>query len=163
MSIVSIVLLFLVFLIFIIGIIGIVLPVIPSLPVIWIGIFIYAIFTNFDQVTWITIFVTGVLMIIGIVVDALAGLFGARAYGASWFGVIGAMLGGIIGFFIINLLGMFLGSFVGAFLGEFIRYRRVHHSLKAGFGTIVGFVLGVSIKIFMAFLMIGIFFGALFF
>lgn len=163
MSIMSVILLIVTFVIFVIGIVGIVMPAIPSLPVIWMGILLYAIFTNFDQVTWIAVVITGIFMVIGTVADALAGVFGAKAYGASWYGVVGAVIGGVFGIFVLNIFGLFLGSFIGAFVGEFIRYKRAHHAVKAGIGTIIGFIFGIAIKIFVSFLMIGIFISALFF
>ncbi len=157
-----ILLLIVVIIIFIIGLVGIVLPVLPSLPVIWGGILIYGIFTNFEEVTMMIIIITGILMLIGTLLDIVAGVFGAKIYGASWAGIVGAFVGSIIGIIIFNIVGMLVGSFVGAFIGEYIKYRKAHPAMKAGFGTIVGFIFGVVMKIFIAFLMIGIFVIALF-
>lgn len=163
MSIGIIILFIIVIILFIIGLAGIVLPVIPSLPVIWIGILLYAIITNFNDISVMTVVVTGLLMFIGTVLDIVAGVFGARMYGASWVGVFGACIGSVIGVIIFNIIGLIIGSFVGAFIGEFVRYKKTHPALKAGVGTIFGFIFGVATKIFISFLMIGIFFIALFF
>jgi uncharacterized protein YqgC (DUF456 family) len=148
--------------IFIIGIVGIIVPVIPSLPVIWGGILLYAILTNFDEVTMTIVVVTAILMIIGTALDFVSGIFGAKIYGASWLGIIGTLVGSIIGLILFNVLGMVLGSFIGAFIVEYIRYKKTHPALKAGFGTIIGFIFGVVVKISIAFLMIVIFIIALF-
>ena len=147
---------------FIIGVIGIVFPVLPSLPIIWLGILVYAIFTNFAQITITTVVITGMLMIVGTLLDFFSSIFGAKAYGASCVGTIFALLGGIIGFIIFNVLGMLLFSFLGAFIGEFIKYQKTHQAIRAGWGTVVGFVLGVVVKIFISFVMIGIFLLAIF-
>lgn len=158
----SFLLIILVFVIFVVGLAGIVIPVIPSLPVIWGGILLYAILTDFTEVTMTVVIVTGIFMIIGTVLDFISGVFGAKMYGASWVGVFGAAIGSIIGLIIFNIIGMLLGSFIGAFIAEYIRYRKAHPALKAGFGTIAGFVFGVAVKIFISFFMIIVFIFALF-
>jgi len=147
---------------FLVGLAGIVLPVIPSLPVIWGGILLYAILTDFHEVTMTIVIITGILMIIGTVFDVVAGVFGAKAYGASWVGVFGALVGSVVGFIIFNILGMLIGAFVGAFAGEYLKYKKAHPAMKAGIGTILGFVFGITLKVFISFLMIGIFIIALF-
>jgi len=162
MTIFSIILLVTVILIFVVGIIGIVLPVIPSLPVVWGGIFLYGLFTNFSKITITVVIITGILMIVGTTLDFVAGIFGARVYGASWRGILGALLGTIVGLIVFNIIGMIIGGFLGAMIGEYLCYKKMHLAFKAGIGTIVGFVFGVVIKVVIAFSMISIFMFALF-
>ncbi len=162
MDAVSVALLILTIIIFVVGFAGILLPAIPSLPLIWIGILIYGFFTHFVEVTIGIIIITGIIMLIGVALDFVAGIFGAKIYGASWAGVIGALFGGLVGMILFNVVGLLIGSFFGAFIGEYIRYKKMHPAMKAGFGTIVGFIIGVVVKIVLSFLMIGIFIVALF-
>ncbi|MFA5985824.1 MAG: DUF456 domain-containing protein [Parcubacteria group bacterium] len=162
MSISAILLFIMVVVFFIVGLLGIFLPVIPSLPVVWCGIFFYGVLTNFSEVTITVVVITGALMIIGTVCDLFVGSFGAKKYGASWAGICGSFFGGMIGAIIFNIGGFIIGTFVGAFVGEFIFYKKTHAALKAGAGTIVGFLFGIAIKIFIAFVMFGIFIFALF-
>lgn len=154
---IEILLLIIVAIFFLVGIAGIILPAIPSLPIIWVGILLYAILTDFQNVTIFIVIITGVLTIIGTAFDFIAGIFGAKAYGASWAGIIGALVGSIIGFIIFNILGLFVGTFFGAFLGEYLKYKKTHPAIKAGIGTILGFVFGIVLNFFISFLMIGIF------
>lgn len=142
---------------FLIGLAGIVLPVIPSLPMIWLGILIYGLATGFSKITLAVIIGTGILMIIGSALDFLAGVFGAKISGASWYGVLGALVGSLVGFMIVNVLGLFAGAFIGAFVGEYLKYQKTPEALRAGFGTILGVVFGMVLKIIIAFMMIGIF------
>ncbi len=147
---------------FVVGLAGIVLPVIPSLPVIWAGVLIYAIFTDFVEVTMTVVIITGILTLFGTLLDFIATTFGAKVYGASWVGVLGAFIGSMLGLIVFNIIGMLIGSFAGAFIGEFIKYKKAHPAMKAGFGTILGFLFGIVSKIFISFLIIGIFIFALF-
>jgi len=92
-----------------------------------------------------------------VVIDFVAGILGAKLSGASWFGVLGALVGSMFGFIILNIPGLFLGSFAGAFLGEYLKYQKTHQAMKAGVGTILGIVFGTVIKVILAFMMIGVF------
>ncbi len=159
---VEILLIIMVIIFFLVGLAGIVLPVIPSLPVIWSGILLYAIFTDFEKVTMTIVIVTGIFMVVGTMLDFVAGIFGAKAYGASWAGVLGALIGSIVGFMISSIFGIFIGAFIGAFIGEYLKYRKTHPAIKAGIGTILGFIFGVALKVFISFVIIGIFIIALF-
>lgn len=124
MSIMEIILFLMVVMFFVVGIAGIFLPVIPSLPVVWCGILLYAILTNFSEVTITVIVITGALMLVGTLIDLIASAFGARTYGASWFGVVGSLIGTVIGGIIFNIVGLIIGAFVGAFVGEFMLYKK---------------------------------------
>ena len=146
-----------VILMFLLGMIGIFVPIIPGTPLIWCGIMIFALGTNFHDVTWITIVVTGVLAIAGVIIDALAGVIGAKIYGASWYGVIGALCGGTIGLVILQMIGLVVGTLLGTFIGEYVRHQNTHNAMTASAGTIIGFVANIFIQIIISCAMIGIF------
>jgi len=140
-----------------IGLIGSVLPFIPGSPLILLGAFIYAWHTDFLVVTWGTLLILLVFAILSQSLDYLASIMGAKKFGASRWGMIGAFLGGIIGLFSGGILGIIIGSFIGALLMEFLHGRDWHASLKIGLGTLVGFLGGSIGKIIMALTMVGIF------
>jgi len=142
---------------FLIGLAGIILPLIPSLPIIWLGISIYGLLTGFTLVTLPVVLFTGILMVIGTALDFFAGVIGAKISGASWYGVLGALLGSFFGFIFLDIWGLLIGAFLGAFLGEYLKYKNSYQAVKAGAGTLLGIVFGSIIKIIIAFLMIGIF------
>lgn len=144
-----------------IGVVGIFAPVIPGLPLIWLGIIIYAIFTGFDDVTWVIIGITGFLTVIGVVIDFVSGIFGAKVYGASWYGVCGAIIGGVIGLLLFNVLGLIIGTMCGVFVVEYLRHQKMQRAIHASVGTLVGFVGNIVIQFFLATLMIGIFISSI--
>ena len=140
-----------------IGILGSFLPFIPGSPLIFLGAFIYAWHTNFLVITWGTLAILLLLTILSQALEYFSSLLGAKKYGASRWGLIGAFLGGIIGFFGGGILGILIGPFIGAFLLEFFHGRNWEASLKIGWGTLVGFLGGAIGKIIIALVMIGIF------
>jgi uncharacterized protein YqgC (DUF456 family) len=144
-----------------VGIAGIVLPAIPGLPIVWAGVLFYGFFTDFAEVTPMILVVTGVLTLLGVGLEFSANALGAKTFGASWFGVVGAFIGGLVGFAMFFIPGLFVGSFFGAFIGEFTRYKKTHSAIKAGIGTILGIIFGTIIKIIILFFILGIFVFAL--
>ncbi len=142
---------------FALGLLGVVLPAIPGLPILWLGVLVYGWATGFQEITVGVVVLTGVIALVGMALDFLAGVLGAKTFGASWYGVLGALLGGIFGFVVGSVFGLFVGSFAGAWLGEYLKYERTSSATKAGFGTILGIVFGMVLKIIFAFIIIGIF------
>ncbi|MFH1225963.1 MAG: DUF456 domain-containing protein [bacterium] len=153
-----IILIIITFALIIAGLMGLVFPFIPDLPLIWLGIAIYAAATKFVFITWQLLLI---LFLVGAAVYALdiwLGALGAKAAGASRYGFLGAMLGMLLGIFAGGPIGMMFGAFVGAFLGELILAgRNYEKALKAGLGTVIGFLAGRLLKIITAVVMVGIF------
>ena len=139
------------------GFIGSFLPVIPGAPLILLGAFFYAWHSDFLVVTWGTLAILLGLSVLSQILEHFASLLGAKKFGASRWGMIGAFLGGMIGFFTSGILGILIGPFIGALLLEFFHGQNLNASLKIGLGTLVGFLGGAIGKIIVAFTMIGIF------
>ena len=74
----------------------------------------------------------------------------------------GAMIGTVGGLF-FGLPGLIVGPFVGAAIGEWTVHKDLAKSGKAGAAAWVGFAVGTALKVGVAFLMIGLFIGALIF
>lgn len=139
------------------GLIGSVLPVIPGIPIIWAAAFLYGLLTGFEQIGFNYLFIFGLLTLLSLILDWIAGLYGAKKMGASKWGIVGAFVGMIVGLFVGALPGMIIGPFVGAVAFELIAGKASVAALKAGFGTFIGFVAGVIVKLVLAAVMIGVF------
>ena len=81
------------------GLIGSVLPMLPGSPLILLGAFIYAWYTDFTVITWGVLLILFALTLLSQMVEYLATIIGAKKYGASRWGIAGAVAGGFIGFF----------------------------------------------------------------
>lgn len=138
-----------------IGAIGEFIPGFPGTGLIVISILVWAIATKFAGISWLVGLVFTLLVLSGLI-EFLAASWGAKEFGASKWGQMGALVGlvlGILGLLPATalggpILGILFGPFIGAFIGEFL-YRnrlefnaRVRASLKASVGTVVGSVLG---------------------
>ena len=143
--------------IMLIGLAGTIIPMLPGLPVMWLGAFIYALFTGFEKVGWTFLGIFAGLTAVTTLLDYVANLYGAKKMGATRWGVLGAFLGMLIGLFTGGLIGLLLGSFLGAILGEILRGRKGSQALKAGVGTFLGFLGGTLLKFVIGCAMIGIF------
>jgi uncharacterized protein YqgC (DUF456 family) len=86
--------------------------------------------------------------------DQLLGLWAARRYGASWVGLAGGFAGGILGASLLGsalplvgvLPGALVGSFVGAYLAELMAHRDSPLALRAAWGSFLGKIAGIALK-----------------
>ena len=79
---------------FLIGLTGTILPTLPGNLLIFGGALIYGIFTEFEEVTLWVLAALGVISIGAQVLDYLAEAYGARRFGATKYGIWGAIIGG---------------------------------------------------------------------
>jgi uncharacterized protein len=70
--------------------------------------------------------------------------------------VIGAALGPLVGIF-FGFVVIVLEPFAGAVLGEYMARRNLEQAGRAGVATWIGFILGIGVKLVLAFAMVGIF------
>jgi len=119
------------------------------------GIGVLYFFTSPDRVSTGLLIALIALAVSGELVENLVSLVGAKKYGASKKGMLGAflgsILGGIIGTMIVPVIGTFLGVFAGSFLLTFLFEYRLEgrsgaEAQQAGYGALIGKVLAVSYK-----------------
>lgn len=138
------------------GIAGLVLPMLPGAPLLLAGLVVAAWAEGFEKVGWGTLAAIGVLGLLGSFIDFAAGAFGAKRFGASRAGVVGAAVGALVGVF-FGLPGVLLGPFVGAIAGELLARRHPQEAGRAGVGAALGLAFGAAAKLALAFTMIGVF------
>ena len=146
----------------VVGLAGVVLPALPGLPLVFVGMLIAAWAGDFVHVGVPTLVVLGLLTLLSFVVDFWATAHGAKRVGASRKAMVGAVIGTFAGLFFAPV-GLFVGPFVGALVGELLHSRELGTAAKVGFGTWLGLVLAIVLKLGLAFAMLGIFAFAWFF
>ena len=139
-----------------VGIAGVILPALPGLPLVFIGMLLAAWAGDFQQIGWVTLVLLGLLTLLSVAVDFFATLVGAKRVGASKKALWGAVLGTFVGIF-FGPIGLFAGPFVGALLGELWHGKEIGQATKVGLGTWLGIVLGIVLKLGVAFAMLGLF------
>lgn len=142
-------------LVVVVGIVGLVLPMIPGVAVIFLGILLIAWADGFTRIGPGMIFVMMALMMLALVADNVAGMFGARKAGASGWGVAGAGVGALLGL-PFGLPGIILGPAVGALAFEYLKNPDMRRAGRAGLGGLFGFVLAILAKSAFAVLIIGL-------
>jgi len=139
----------------VIGALGLILPILPGAPLIFLGALLAAWAEDFAYIGLWTLLGLGVLSALAVVVDFIAGAFGAQRFGASGRAVTGATLGAIVGIF-FGIVGVLVGPFIGAAIGELSVRRNLAAAGRAGVGAALGLALGTAAKLAIAFTMIGI-------
>ena len=139
-----------------VGIAGSVLPALPGVPLVFTGLLLAAWAGDFQQVSWITLLVLGLLTALSFVIDLMATALGAQRVGATKLAVVGAALGTLGGLF-LGLPGLVLGPFVGAVAGELISHGKMQQATRAGVATWIGLLFGTLAKLALVFTMLGVF------
>lgn len=137
-----------------VGLIGTVVPGIPGLPLVLAGGVLFAVGSGFDVIgPWQLGGFVG-LGLLGMALSLVGNLLGARAFGASLFGVIGALVGLFVGFFLAGPIGILIGPLLGAVLAELARGRELREALRSGVGALLGYVFGTLAELAIALVLV---------
>jgi len=132
--------------IFLFGILATALPVLPGTAIVLAGIVLHQLWVPEDSVGWNFVLIATAITALVYVFEFLSGWWGAKRFGASWKGALGAFIGGIAGAVFFSLPGLILGPIAGAVLFELLNFRTLPEAGKAGLGTIVGGLLAFALK-----------------
>lgn len=129
----------------ILGIIGCLVPVLPGPPISYSGIILLHLsrFGHFSDTILITM---GIIVIVVTILDYIVPVWGTKKFGGSKYGTRGATVGLIIGLF-LGPAGILFGPLIGAFIGEMIFRDNILYAVKAGFGSLLGFLTGIGLKL----------------
>ncbi|HCV99181.1 MAG TPA: DUF456 domain-containing protein [Verrucomicrobiales bacterium] len=150
-------------LVMLIGLFGNLIPGVPGTSLIFVGALVHRLyFGDAGGMGWFWLILMGFLMLLSFLIDYVASLLGAKKFGASWRGVLGAFFGIIGGLVILPPLGLIIGAFVGAMGFEWAFGRETRDAAKAGFGAALGMMLGMVGSAMCGAVMMGIFLIAAF-
>jgi uncharacterized protein YqgC (DUF456 family) len=135
----------------ILGIIGCLVPVLPGPPLSFLGLILLH-FTRFGPFTKGQLIIFGIIAVVVTIMDYIVPVWGTKKFGGSKYGTRGATVGLIIGLF-LGPLGLVLGPLIGAFVGEMIFKDDIGYAFKAGFGSLIGFLTGIGLKLAASFVM----------
>ncbi|MDX6767331.1 MAG: DUF456 domain-containing protein [Candidatus Methylacidiphilales bacterium] len=143
----------------VVGLAGVVLPVLPGQILIWGAAILHKIYFP-DVLSWWTIALMGVAVLVGTVIEWASGVAGVKWFGGTKWGMAGAVIGGLVGLFFGLLPGLLIGPLIGAVIAEMIFARRtLKDSSKAGLGVAAGLAVSTVAKLALALLMIAAFFA----
>ena len=140
------------------GIIGSFVPIIPGPISAWFGLLVLHQTSNIDS-NFLFLTITFSIAVGVFILDYFIPMIGAKKFGGSNSGVIGATIGLIMGMVFLGPVGIFIGTFLGALIGELVyNPSDTRIAFKAATGTLIGFLTGVLLK-FSVTLVFGVYFA----
>ncbi|MBB5873967.1 uncharacterized protein YqgC (DUF456 family) [Allocatelliglobosispora scoriae] len=140
-------------LLIVIGVFGVIVPALPGLLFCWIGVLVWAIFTDSGWGRWA---ILGIATLIAIVGEVAKYLWPGRKLKQNGVPNLSLFIGGvvgIVGFFVVPVVGLILGFVLGIWLAELLRLRdgksswtSTKHALKAA-GVSMLIELGAALAI----------------
>jgi hypothetical protein len=140
---------------FIIGFFSCFFPILPGCFIVWLGLLAHKIWVPDASISWSFFWFATFLTLLAQLLDILLTYWGARRFGATWRGGLGAIIGVFVFPFLLTpFVGLLIGPVLGAFIGELTGGRSMKAAGKAGLGTIVGNIMAFAIKLGIALFMI---------
>jgi uncharacterized protein YqgC (DUF456 family) len=140
------------------GTVASILPAIPGTPVVLVAAILHRLYFGAASANNWVLGGLVVLTMLSMVFDYIASMAGAKRLGATWRGILGAVVGGVIGMF-FALPGIILGPFLGALTFELAGGYKLKPAARAGLGAVLGLLAGALGKFAICLVMIGLFAG----
>ncbi len=126
----------------------------PGTAIMLLAAGVYGWATGFHAVTLPTLGCLAAIALPAEVLDQVLGIWASRRFGASWLGMVGGFAGGVGGAALLGgvlplvgvVPGALLGAFAGAFLAEYAKSRDAPAALHAAWGSFLGRIAGIALK-----------------
>jgi len=133
-----------------VGLVGTVVPVLPGIILVFGATLLYALATGFERVGVGHLLLFGALTVLALSLSFASHALGARAFGATRWGVLGAAVGLLIGVLVAGPVGLLLGPLLGAVALEALSGQPLRQAGRSGLGALVGFLLGTAAELALA-------------
>lgn len=135
-----------------VAIMGSILPLLPGPPVAYLGLILQQM-RDPNPFTARFLWIWAGIVVLALILDYVIPIWGTRRYGGTKYGVWGCTIGFLLAFW-MGPLGVIIGPFLGALVGELIGGQDSRKSLRAAWGSFVGFLLGSFLKLVICFMML---------
>lgn len=135
----------------------VVIPVLPGQFIIWLAALAYGLLAGWDALGWPVFLVLTVAMLVAAAIDLVAGWVGAKKGGAGNRAIVAGFVAGLVGLVVFNAFGALLGIFGGIVAVEYRRDKDWRRSLRAGGGYLLGLLVSLVARFFIALGMVGLF------
>lgn len=136
-------------------------PILPGPPVSY-GALLLLQWSTYGNFTTDFLIKFAIVTFAVVLLDYLMPLMGAKRFGGTRRGVWGAGIGLGIGMIFFPPIGIIVGPFVGALIGELTMGKEFAEALKSSFGSMVGVLAGVVLKVIVSGLMLFYYIGQVF-
>lgn len=147
----------------VVGLAGCVIPALPGHIVILAGAIAYRWMAGPESgIRWWSFLVLVLLLAISQAIEMVSGAAGAKWFGGSKWGSVGAIVGALVGMFFFPV-GLFVGPLAGAVAFEMLfEKKETQPAMMSGVGSLAGTLVGMVVKIIFGVLMIAWFFADVF-
>jgi uncharacterized protein YqgC (DUF456 family) len=142
------------------GVVGCVLPILPGHLILFMAAVAHRLMLGAagSGLQWWSFVILGVLMAVSQTLEMVSGAAGAKWFGGTRWGALGALVGAIVGMFFMPF-GLLAGPLLGALAGELgLARQEARPAVISGVGSVVGTLAGIGIKLAIGLVMIGWFF-----
>ncbi|EST52441.1 membrane protein [Brevibacillus panacihumi W25] len=148
---------------FILSIVGIFMPVLPDTLLLWGGFLLYHFFLaspgeGLPASFWWGMVALSILMYGA---DLLTNMYFVKRYGGSKWSSFAAVVGIIVGLFVFPPFGILIMPFILVVAVELLQNQPFERALKAGLGSLIGFLSSAVVKVVIQIAMIIWFFLAI--
>tara|TARA_B100001146_G_scaffold222610_1_gene235357 strand:+ start:1923 stop:2408 length:486 start_codon:yes stop_codon:yes gene_type:complete len=127
------------------GIIGSFIPILPGPLTSWFGLFSLNLISTVE-IDKTLLIITFIIALIIFVLDSLIPIYGSKYFGATKYGISGALIGLLIGIITPIPFGIIIGPILGALIGELLFNNDLKKSIKSSIGVLIGFLASTFIK-----------------
>jgi uncharacterized protein len=143
-------------LVMLIGFAGSFVPLLPGPPLVLVAALGHRLWFGEHSASGLVLLCLTTLTAGALLLDHFASVYGAKRFGATWRGLLGAFVGGLVGIF-FNIPGIIIGPFLGAMAFELLGGYKIDKASRAGLGATLGVLAGVVGKCIVSAVMIGLF------
>lgn len=126
------------------GLAGTIIPGLPGIGLVFGGILLYGILTDFTTISIPAVAAFGGIALLAVAADYAGSFLGAKVGGGKKIALLGTIGGAIIGAFTGGPLGILIGAFVGGLVGALIEGQTHHQAFKIAALSVVG-ILGAAV------------------
>ena len=138
---------------FSLGSIGVFIPMLPGAGLVFLGVLIYAVATDFVNISVTTVVAFGVVAAVAWLVEYIGAALGVRAGGGGKIAMTGLIIGALLGFISGGPVGLLIGMLLGSFLGATYEGSSTSKASRAAIFSVLG-LLGA--KVLQLLLVVGI-------
>jgi len=141
-----------------VGLVGCIVPGIPGPPLGYLSLLLLQLKEESPfSVKFLIVWAIIALMVTAL--DYIVPALGTKRFGGSRQGVWGAVIGIVVGIFVFPPFGIIIGPLIGALLGEYLAGKNSEAAMRSAFGTFIGFMSGVVLKLIVTAVMAWYFFA----
>lgn len=126
------------------GLIGSFVPVLPGTPITYCGLLALQLATQPFSTGFMLLWM-GIVIVLQ-VLDNVIPAYGTKKFGGSLYGIWGSIVGALAGLFFLPI-GIIVGPLAGAFLGELIGGQTSDQAMRSAFGSFMGFLGNILLKV----------------